>query len=95
MSLHLLRKLFIPTDRNLPDSVNFAVEVDTRQIGVEKKCEKKKYEECGMILPSKTLMITYGTAELELATATVNPETIETRIGLLIRTMGTFQLMNV
>ena len=78
MSEHLLRELFIPInreDRNLTNFVIIAVKMDTPQ-SCDKKCQMKKYEECGMIRLSKRMMLPHGIAEL--ATSTVDPEPLKT-----------------
>ena len=54
---------------------NYVKKTKRLQTGRAKKCETKKYEECGMICPSKRMLLPYGT--MKLATSTVDSNTIE------------------
>ena len=80
-------RLWAPKRENkkLSSSVTSVIKTDTLQIGVAKRSETKKHEECNTICPSKRTLLPYG--NMELMIPIVDLSTIKTRTEALIRTM--------
>ena len=56
--------LISPKKENKNGSVTIVIKNDTLQIGVTKRCETEKYEECNTIYPSKGTLPPHGNIEL-------------------------------
>ena len=78
--------------KQLSDSLTIVIKSDTLKIGVARRCEMKKYEECNTICPSKWTLLPYENTQL--ATPLVDPSTIKTWTNVLSRMIWIFPLIN-